>query len=60
MYAAAFDFVAERGFIAASDDPNQLFDWMSDYDQRRRDARAEGATRRSRAAFSSTTRSSAS
>ena len=42
MCAAAFDFVAERGFIAASDDPNQLFDWMSDYDQRRRDARAEG------------------
>ena len=42
MCAAAFDFVAERGFIAASDDPSQLFDWMSDYDQRRRDARAEG------------------
>ena len=42
MCAAAFDFVAERGFIAASDDPNELFDWMSDYDQRRRDAKAEG------------------
>ncbi len=41
MCAAAFDFVAERGFIAASDDPNQLFDWMSDYDQRRRDAQAD-------------------
>ncbi len=42
MSAAAFDFAAEREFIAASDDPNQLFDWMSDYDQRRRDAQAEG------------------
>ena len=41
MCAAAFDFVAERGFIAASDDPNQVFDWMSDYDQRRRDAQAD-------------------
>ncbi len=41
MCAAAFDFVAERGFIAASDDPNQLFDWMNDYDQRRRDAQAD-------------------
>ncbi len=41
MCAAAFDFVAERGFIAASDDPNQLFDWMTDYDRRRRDAQAD-------------------
>lgn len=41
MCAAAFDFVAERGFIAASDDPNQLFDWMIDYDRRRRDAQAD-------------------
>ena len=42
MHAAAFDFVAERGFIAASADPGEILDWMSDYGRRRREAEAEG------------------
>lgn len=42
MCAAAFDFAAERGFIEASVDPDEILDWMSDYGRRRREAAAEG------------------
>lgn len=42
MCAAAFDFVAERGFIEASVDPHEILDWMSDYGRRRRAAAGEG------------------
>lgn len=42
MCAASFDFAAERGFIEASVDPNEILGWMSDYGQHGRDANAEG------------------
>lgn len=42
MCAASFDFAAERGFIEASVDPNEILSWMNEYGQHGRDAEAEG------------------
>lgn len=42
MCAASFDFAAERGFIGASVDPNEILSWMNEYGQHGRDAEAEG------------------
>jgi hypothetical protein len=42
MPAASFDFEAERGFIEASVDPNEILSWMNEYGQHGRDAEAEG------------------
>ena len=42
MCAASFDFAAERGFIEASEDPNEILGWMSEYGQHGRGAEADG------------------
>lgn len=42
MCAASYDFAAERGFIEASVDPNEILSWMNEYGQHGRDAEAEG------------------
>ena len=42
MFAASFDFAAERGFIEASVDPNEILSWMNEYGQHGCDAAAEG------------------
>jgi len=42
MSAASFDFAAERGFIEASVDPNEILDWMNEYGRHGRDAEADG------------------
>lgn len=56
MCAAAFDFVAERGFIEASVDPHEILDWMSDYGRRRRAAAGKATTRRQPSSTSCTVR----